>query len=78
MFVKCPNCGHEVQVRGLGRKRLDVGLNKVLDALKGQRSVVAAAKELKCSPGYIFNVLKSQKLKAQDVIDQKNAERDIC
>jgi hypothetical protein len=78
MFVKCPNCGLEVQVRGLGRKRLDIGLNKVLDALRGQRSVVAAATELKCSPGYVFNMLKSQKLRAQDVIDQADGERDIC
>jgi hypothetical protein len=35
---------------------------------------VAAAKELSCSEGYIFNVLKANGLKLKDVIKEKGHE----
>ena len=68
MIAKCPNCGEPVVVNGLGRKRLDIPLKKVCDALRTYRNVKSAAKELKCSPGYIFNELKANGLKLKDII----------
>ncbi len=68
MLVRCPHCGGTVTVGGLGRKRLDIPLKNVYECLQAQRSVVTAAKELKCSPAYIFGVLKAAGLKAVDVI----------
>lgn len=53
---------------GLGRKRLNIPLKNVCDCLQARRSVVTAAKELGCSPAYIFGVLKAAGLKAADVI----------
>lgn len=68
MIVRCPHCGKTVVVNGLGRKRLNIPLKNVRDSLQAHRSVVAAAHELNCSPGYIFNILKDNGLKLKDVI----------
>ena len=68
MKVECPKCGHIVVVSKSGRKPLNIPLNNVLDALGRQRGVKGAAKELNCSPGYIFNILKTNGLKAKEVI----------
>lgn len=68
MKIQCPNCGKSVAVNGLGRKRLNIPLKIVCEALQAHRSVVAAANELNCSQGYIFGVLKANGLKLQDVV----------
>lgn len=68
MIVQCPHCGNTVVVNGLGRKRLNIPLKNVCESLRAHRNVVAAAKELKCSQGYIFKVLKDNGLKLKDVI----------
>ena len=68
MIVKCPHCGGEVMVNGLGRKRLNIPLKNVCESLKVQRNVAAAAGELACSQGHIFNILKANGLKLKDVI----------
>lgn len=68
MIVKCPHCGRPVPVNGLGRKRLNIPLKNVCEALQLHHSVAAAAKELCCSPGYIFNALKSNGLTWKDVV----------
>jgi hypothetical protein len=69
MIVQCPHCGKPVAVNGLGRKPLNIPLKNIYEALKTHRSVVTAAQELNCSPGYIFNVLKAYGLKLKDVIN---------
>lgn len=69
MLVRCPHCGKKVTVNGLGRKRLNIPLKNVCEALQAHRSVVAAAKELGCSQGYIFKVLKDNGLKLKDVVE---------
>ena len=66
MIVQCPNCGKPVVVHGLGRKKLNMPLKNICESLCAHRSVVEAARELGCSPGYIFGVLKANGLKLKD------------
>ena len=54
----------------LGRKRLNITLKNVCEALQAHRSVVAAAQELNCSQAYIFKVLKAKGLKLKDIIER--------
>ena len=68
MIVQCPNCGESVVVNGLGRKPLNIPLKNVCEALQAHHNIVAAARELGCSPAYIFGVLKANKLKLKDVV----------
>ena len=68
MRILCPHCGESVEVNGLGRKPLNIPLKNVCEALQAHCSVVAAAQELDCSQGYIFNVLKANGLKLKDVV----------
>jgi len=44
----------------LGRPRLNIPVNKVYDALQRHHSVTTAARELGCSRGYIYKVLKER------------------
>ena len=71
MIVQCPNCGHSVVVSGLGRKPLNIPLKIVCECLKEHRSVGAAANELGCSEGYIFNVLRANGLRLKDVMKKQ-------
>ena len=68
MIINCPHCGEVVVVNGLGRKRLNIPLKNVCESLEAHYSVVAAARQLLCSPGYIHNVLKAAGLKSRDII----------
>lgn len=72
MKVACPHCGGVVVVRGLGRKRLDVPVKNILDCLRKRGSVAVAAQELGCSRGYIYSILKANRLKLKDVVDGKD------
>jgi hypothetical protein len=67
MIVQCPHCGKPVSVNGLGRKRLDIPLKNVLESLQAYRDVTAVARDLGCSPSYIFGVLKKNGLKLNEV-----------
>ena len=71
MKVQCPHCGKPVTVNGLGRKRLNITLKNVCEALQAHHNIMAAARELGCSPGYIFGVLKANGLKLKDVVKGK-------
>ena len=68
MKIKCPNCGKEVAVSGLGRKPLNIAVINVCNALQLYRSVLPAANELGCSRAYIYKVLKANGLNLKDVI----------
>lgn len=71
MKILCPNCGETISVKGLGRKPLNIPLKIVCESLRAHHNVLAAAKELGCSEGYIFGVLKTNGLKVKDVIGGK-------
>ena len=68
MIVCCPRCGERIVVSGLGRKRLNIPLKNICEALRAHRNVIAVAHELNCSQGYIFNALKANGLKLKDII----------
>ena len=69
MIIPCPHCGKSVVVNGLGRKRLNIPLKNVCETLRAHCSAVEAAKELGCSPAYIFSILKANGLKLKDVVE---------
>ena len=68
MIVLCPHCGKPVVVNGLGRKRLNIPVKIVCDAVQTHGSVTAAARQLRCSRAYIHNALKNVGLKSKDII----------
>jgi len=68
MIIQCPHCGKTVAVSGLGRKPLNIPLKNVLESLQAYRGVRTAARELGCSPSYIFGVLKANGLKLKEII----------
>ena len=72
MIVQCPHCGKPVVVNSLGRKPLNIPLKNIYEALRAHCNVAAAAQELRCSEGYIFGVLKANRLGLKDVINKYN------
>jgi hypothetical protein len=77
MIVNCPHCGEPVVVNGLGRKRLNIPLKNICEALCSCGNVAAAARQLQCRDGYIFNALKAQGLKPADVIRRRPQARTL-
>jgi molybdenum-dependent DNA-binding transcriptional regulator ModE len=71
MKVLCPYCGQSVTIKGLGRKPSEIGVKNILDALISTRSIAEAAKQLKCSRGHIYGILK-----ANGLIAKKLSERN--
>ncbi len=71
MIIQCPHCGKRVKVNGLGRKRLNIPLKNICETLQSECSVAAAARQLHCSQGYIFNILKSHGLKPRDITERR-------
>ncbi len=74
MKVRCPNCGNEISINGLGRRPLSIPLINICDSIKAQHGVRAAAQELGCSPAYIFKVLKSHGLTIKLLMEEKENE----
>ena len=68
MRIPCPHCGEQIVVKGLGRKPLNHTVNFVYDTLRACCSVTPAAKELGCSRGYIYKVLKDHGMKARELL----------
>ena len=71
MIIQCPHCGERVAVNGLGRKRLNIPLKNICEVLRSDGNVAAAARQLHCSQGYIFNILKAHGLKPRDIIERR-------
>ncbi len=61
MKILCPHCGKTMEVNGLGRKRLDIPVKNVYDALAKHPTIKAVAESLGCSRGYIYLILAKQK-----------------
>lgn len=68
MIVQCPHCGESIAVHGLGRRALNLPVINVCDALKLHHNVLAAAKELGCSRGYIYKIVKTNGLVLENLI----------
>jgi len=71
VIIRCPRCGETIEVSSSGRKPLNIPVIFICDALQLHRSVTAAARELGCSRGYIYKVLKTSGLKVEDVAKGK-------
>jgi hypothetical protein len=69
MKVTCPDCGKEIVVNGLGRKALNIPLKNICERLRACKDICAAANQLGCSQGYIYNALKAKGLKVKDIIN---------
>ena len=69
MKIRCPSCGRDVVVEGLGRKPLDITVKNVCDALQKHHNIMAVAEELGCSRAYIYRVLKKNNLSLRDFMD---------
>jgi len=67
MITKCPHCGEQVSVHGIGRKPLGIDVILVCDALRAYPTVKEAARELRCSRGYIYKTLKVAGLSVKGV-----------
>jgi len=67
MIIQCSYCGKPVVVSGMGRKRLNIAVKNICDAVKGHSTVSAAALELGCSRGYIYKTLKEAGLTVKGV-----------
>lgn len=70
MIIQCPHCGGTVTVNNLGRKRVNVPVENILDSLRKRKSVAVAAQELGCSRGHVYDVLKANGLRLKDVVSQ--------
>ena len=68
--ITCPKCGEQIPVviGSLGRKPLNIPVINICDALQVCSSIVAAARELKCSRGYIHKELAKYGVTPSDVI----------
>ena len=71
MNIQCTHCGEPVSVNGIGRKKLKIPVKNIYDALRNSRTVGQAADKLKCSRGYIYQVLKEQGTDPKDVMETK-------
>ncbi|MFC1870071.1 recombinase family protein [Chloroflexota bacterium] len=58
----------KAQGHRIGRKPLGIPVKNVCDALQSSRSISAAAREMKCSRGYIYKVLEKVGTTPEDVI----------
>lgn len=72
MIIKCPNCGGEVVVNGLGRRRLNRGVKIVCDTLRDSATVREAASKLGCSRGYIYHELAKRGMTPRKFIQGHN------
>ena len=66
MKVRCPNCGSEVVVSGLGRKPFNMPITNICDELRLHTGPTEAAEILGCSKAYLYKLLKAEGLKMKD------------
>lgn len=53
-----------------GRPKLNIEMDRILEAIRRHGQVVAAARELKCSDAYIHQRLKAMGLTLGDVLEE--------
>ncbi len=76
MIVQCPHCGKSVVVNGLGRRPLSIPVNNICDRLSRHHSIVLAARELGCSRGYIYKVLKAHGMSPKALTEGSHSVKD--
>ncbi len=69
MKIQCPHCGKPVRFNDMGRKPLNIPVIKVCGALQTHSTVRAAALELGCSRGYIYQTLNNAGLTVKGVTE---------
>jgi len=68
MEIKCINCGGTIEVKGLGRKPLNIGVKNVYDTVQACSTARSAAEKLGCSRPYLYKVLKSNGLTRKEIM----------
>ena len=63
MDVKCPKCHANITVSISGRKKLEVPVKNIFNALAVNKNITDIAAELGCSRSTIYNRLKDHKNK---------------
>ena len=58
--------------RHIGRPRLNISLSEIVDAVRSHRKIVAAARELGCSPAYVHMRLKRSELNLSAVLEAED------
>ena len=71
--VTCPVCGARIAIATgkSGRKRLNLPVKNIYNALQLYSSAAQAAEKLGCSRGYIYKVCKEQGTTPRDVMEMK-------
>ena len=70
-FTTCPKCGATLPVRRSGRKKLNIGVKNICDALQVCRDITLAAEKLGCSRAYIYQQLGKRGMRPKEVVQGK-------
>ncbi|MBA7682588.1 hypothetical protein ES703_90940 [subsurface metagenome] len=70
-FTTCPKCGATLPVRRSGRKKLNIGVKNICDALRACRDIALAAEKLGCSWAYIYQQLGKCGMRPKEVVQGK-------
>ncbi|MFC2122686.1 hypothetical protein ACFLRP_03270 [Bacteroidota bacterium] len=70
-FNTCPKCGATLPVRRSGRKKLNIGVKNICDALRVCRDITLAAEKLGCSRAYIYQQLGKRGMRPKEVVQGK-------
>ena len=70
-FATCPKCGATLPIRRSGRKKLNIDVNNICDALRAYRDVALAAEKLGCSRAYIYQQLGKRGMRPKEVVQGK-------
>ncbi len=60
--------------RHIGRPRLNISLSEIVEAVRSHRKIVAAARELGCSPAYVHMRLKRSELNLSVVLETEDID----
>ena len=70
-FTTCPKCGATLPVRRSGRKKLNIGVKNIYDALRVCRDITLVAEKLGCGQAYIYQQLGKRGMRPREVVQGK-------
>ncbi len=70
-FTTYPKCGATLPVRRSGRKKLNIGVKNVCDALRVCRNIPLAAEKLGCNRVYIYQQLGKRGMRSKEIVQGK-------